>query len=499
MAILIGFIIIANKFSMKKIIQFLCLSLLFACTDKLPDAKEIASTPVIFPDYTDVTIPCNIAPLNFKLNNEVKSIAVLTGINCTVQIKSNNGDFVIPENKWHEMVIQSAGDRIACTIYIYENESWSKYTPFYIHVAKDSIDPNLVYRKIAPGYRMWGKMGIYQRNLESFEEEEILSNRLTNNNCMNCHSFCMQNPDMMLFHQRSLHGATYIIKNGKMEKLNTKTQELMSALVYPFWHPSGRYAAFSVNDTKQDFHHVDANRVEVFDSASDVVVYDMDKHEIVTDSLLLSEDNLETFPAFSPDGKTLYFCSASAKPMPESFREVKYSLLALSFDPEKRTFGEKADTLYNATEMGKSARFPRVSPNGRYVLFTVSDYGNFSIWHKDADLQMIDLATNELISLDAVNSDDVESYHSWSSNSHWFVFSSRRDDGLYTRPYIVHVDEKGVTGKPFLLPQKSNDYYDDLLFSFNIPELVKGKVNIDTYELVQLSKYGEAQSLKLSK
>src|SRR5690606_16260105 len=106
-------------------------------------------------------------------------------------------------------------------------------------------------------------------------------------------------------------------------------------------------------------------------------------------------------------------------------------LLALSFDPEKRTFGEKADTLYNATEMGKSARFPRVSPNGRYVLFTVSDYGNFSIWHKDADLQMIDLATNELISLDAVNSDDVESYHSWSSNSHWFVFSSRRDDGLY--------------------------------------------------------------------
>lgn len=53
-----------------------------------------------------------------------------------------------------------------------------------------------------------------------------------------------------------------------------------------------------------------------------------------------------------------------------------------------------------------------------------------------------------------VNSDDTESFHNWSSNSRWFVFSSRRGDGLYTRLYLASMDENGVVGKPFLLPQE---------------------------------------------
>lgn len=124
---------------------------------------------------------------------------------------------------------------------------------FSIQVIKDKIDPYLVYRRIAPGYRMWNRMGIYQRCLEDFTEETFLDNKQTNNNCMNCHSFCMQNPDRMLFHQRALHAGTYILTDGDIEKLDTKTERTISALVYPAWHPSGRYVAFSTNDTKQDF------------------------------------------------------------------------------------------------------------------------------------------------------------------------------------------------------------------------------------------------------
>ena len=88
------------------------------------------------------------------------------------------------------------------------------------------------------------------------------------------------------------------------------------------------------------------------------------------------------------------------------------------------------DTLYNAREAGRSVKFPRVSPDGKRLLYTVSDYGNFSIWHKDADLHMLDLSTGAIDSLPEVNSPDVESYHSWSGNSRWFVFSSRRGDGF---------------------------------------------------------------------
>ena len=126
---------------------------------------------------------------------------------------------------------------------------------------------------------------------------------------------------------------------------------------------------------------------------------------------------------------------------------------------------------------------------------TLSAYGNFSIWHKDADLCLLDLQNKEWVAMDEVNSPDVESYHSWSSNSRWFVFSSRRDNGLYTAPYIAYLSADGQLGKPFLLPQAEADYYDQTLRSFNIPELVKGPIKVDRAALIRKSKYGQSISI----
>ena len=114
------------------------------------------------------------------------------------------------------------------------------------------------------------------------------------------------------------------------------------------------------------------------------------------------------FPAFTPDGKSLIFCSADSVNMPDEYRKVRYHLLRIAFDPEKGTFGQQVDTLYNARKEGRSISFPRVSPDGKRLLYAVSDYGNFSIWHRDADLRMLDLRTGETDSLSVVNSDDVE-------------------------------------------------------------------------------------------
>ena len=91
---------------------------------------------------------------------------------------------------------------------------------------------------------------------------------------------------------------------------------------------------------------------------------------------------------------------------------------------------------------------------------------------------------------ETLSSNDTESYRSCSSNGRWVVFSSRRLDGLYTRPFIAYVGKDGKTGKPFLLPQKEADYYAGLMKSYNIPEFVTGKVTNRSYQIRRLAEQG---------
>ena len=459
-----------------------------SCSEKIPNAIESETDACIFPDYKNVTIPLNIAPLNFRLENpHSEAFVILKTSKTKLNIKERNGQFSFSSSDWEKLLREANGEHIDVTLYAKEKQ-WIIYPSFSLFIAPEPIDAYLAYRLIEPGYELWNQMGIYQRELSSYEQTPIMENKFSNYNCMNCHSFCNQNPNKMLFHMRSKHSGTYLIDGENINKLNTKTDQTISPLVYPSWHPSGKYVAFSVNTIQQSFHTNDKNQIEVFDQESDVVIYDVEHHEVFSTSLIKSKEDFETFPTFSPDGKSLYFCSAKAQEMPKDFDKVKYNLCRISFDLENRSFGSRVDTLYNAEDEGKSVSFPRVSPNGKYLLFTVSRYGNFSIWHKDADLYMLDIDRGSYAPLDNVNSSETESYHSWSSNSHWIAFSSRRIDGLYTRPYFSYIDEKGNATKPFLLPQEDTHFYYRSMKSYNIPEFITGKVPSQMQRISKIAK-----------
>jgi hypothetical protein len=104
-------------------------------------------------------------------------------------------------------------------------------------------------------------------------------------------------------------------------------------------------------------------------------------------------------------------------------------------------------------------------------MVTVSDYGTFPIWHSETDLWLVDLQSGAVDTLAAVNGRYSDSYHSWSSTSRWVVFASKRDDRVYGRPYIAHVDSLGQVSRPFVLPQRDPAWYRTTLKSMNIPEL----------------------------
>lgn len=486
---------------MKRILLFLLLlsGIISSCSNDILIAEYKDMSPVIFPDYRDVVVPANIAPLNFQVEESYgQTVLMVEYGDVRRYVKVRKGLVSFRSGLWRSMMADACGSDIKMTVCVKEGGSWTACSPFTLTVVEDEIDPYIAYRLIPPGYTMWKEMSIAQRSLEDYGETRIYNNLQGRGNCVNCHSFRDRDPDDMLFHLRSELGGTYIFRNGTKEKLETKTDSTISSLVYPYWHTSGDFVAFSVNITNEVVHTHNRNVVEVVDEASDVVVYDVRAHEIVTSDVLSSEGSFETFPTFSPDGRSLYFCTAEAvAPMPEKFREAKYSLCRIDFNPEDCSFGTEVDTLYNARKDGRSASFPRISPDGRFLVFALSDYGNFSIWHKDADLYSINLQTGDMSCMDALNSDDVESYHSWSGNSRWLVFSSRRDDGLYTKPYFSYIDEDGKAHKPFLLPQKNpRKFYDSQMYAYNIPEFVSGKVKLTGSEIADFARKGQARKLK---
>lgn len=463
---------------MRKLIVFATAVLLAACARTAP-AGLLEERAPIEPDYAGVTVPCNIAPLNFSYAGTEPCALQVGGRT----IRGRKGLFRFSPRFWKGLM---SADEIEMTLLVRREGEWKAFKPFKIFVSRDQIDPWLSYRLIPPGYQGWQKMGLYQRDLESYRQSPIVTNDLTGGNCLNCHTFCNGDPSKLVFHARASFGGTLLVDGDAIEKLNTKTDSTISALVYPYWHPSGDFVAFSTNKTLQVFHNADPNRIEVYDEASDVVVYDIHTHQIAWSPLTKSPDRFETFPTFSPDGEWLYFCSAQAvEPMPARYKEARYGLYRIAFHAEDMTFGDSLECVYDAPAEGYSVSFPRISPDGRYLCFTRHAYGNFSIWHKDADLWMIDLETGERRSLEAANSDDVDSFHTWSSSGRWLVFSSRRGDGLYTRPYFTHVDAEGRASKPFLLPQKDpRAYYKRLVHSYNLPAFMTGPVEMPERRIV---------------
>ena len=478
---------------------FLLMAAAFAvlsCGHAVSDPAPFGLAPAIFPDYRDVTVPATIAPLDFSLPEASRLDVTLTGDDGTT-LHVNGPVAQFPEKAWKRLLRANTGRSIRVDTYGFVKDKWMEYGPFSIYVSEDAIDYGLAYRLILPSYEGMGKLGIYERELSTYRQRELVSTEEVNG-CMNCHAFNRCDPADLNLHVRGSYGATLIRHDGELKAYATKTDSTISSCVYPYWHPSGNYIAYSTNTTRQGFYQRPENILEVFDYASDIVVCDLRSGELFSCPLLKGDGAWETFPAFSPDGRTLYFCSAAPREIPQQLHDIRYDLCRIAFDPETGTFGDRVDTLVHASAAGFSTSFPRPSFDGKYLMYTAAAFGTFPVWHNEADLWLLDLETLETRSLDGVNSRfAADSYHNWSSNSRWFVFGSRRDDQTHTRAYLCHIDADGKPGKPFLLPQKDpRAYYDAMMMSHNIPEFVTEPVALDSHKAWRLLKRGKKQPLK---
>ena len=497
---------------MKRIVYFLFLVLTLSCTSRpeLPkDYVDLEVYPFIFPDYTNVTVPSNIAPLTFMTTDTVSAgiIAEVVDARGKHFVYGVDKTIIIPQDEWAEMKATSKGKDLEITIFSVHKTSgeWARFMPFHIHIAPEEIDEYISYRLIEPSYMLYNKMSIVQRQLSSYEETEIYNNQVSGaggkGQCINCHSYQNYSTDNMLFHVRVTDGGTVIVVDGKPKKVNLKRPYTISAGVYPAWHPTEQLIAFSTNNTSQWFHTFDRNKVEVFDNESDLILYDIARDSV---SVIANDSTrLEVFPTWTPDGKYLYYCSADSwKNDSTDFRtdyvNLHYNIYRKSFDAKTLSFGEE-ELVYVCDSIGKSASLPRISPDGRYLAFAEGPYGCFNIWHHEADIKVLDLnkleqATSPSLdnnaSIDATGINSkwyAESYPSWSSNGKWLMCASRRDDGNYSRIYISYFDGDSIH-KAFEIPQDNPRHNTLRLKSYNRPEFMKEPVRVSIQDFAKIVK-----------
>ena len=484
-----------SKTIVKPIINFIFLTfLLVSCTEKIEKMNKVNEYPDIYPDYIGVTIPVGIAPLNF--NPAQKSIdridVIVKGAKGgELHTQGKWADFGIDE--WHELVNQNKGDKLLFTVCLKKDGGWTQFKDFEITVSNYDLDAwGITYRLISPGYEVGGDIGIYQRDLSNFDEFPILTEKNVPGRCMNCHTPNQTDPKQFTAQIRGENGGTLIQKNGHAEWINTKTDLTKAAGSYASWHPEGRYVAYAANSVHQSFFTGRQSNLEVFHKFSDIILLDTDTKQLILHPNLRTDEALEIFPAFSADGKTLYYSTSNACDVPAEYLKVKCSLVSIPFDVTTGTFGEKVDTLLNGPADDRSYIIARPSYDGKWLMYCVASRSNFPIAQKDADLWLMNLETKETRPLTEVNSDQSDSYHNWSSDSHWFVFSSKREDGSFTKLYLAQVDENGKVSKPFLLPQKNpKEFYHNLFDAYNVPDFTRTKVEFDAHKAYQDVFYGE--------
>ncbi len=473
-----------------------------SCNKKVPleSCTQVSRLAEISPDYSNIVIPPNVAPLNFRIleNGDRFFVRVSSSQGDPIEVYNRNPNIKIPLRLWKTLLEQNRGKKLSFDVFVFDSANgWCHYTPILNDIACEPIDSYLVFRFIRPIYNYWTSIRICQRNIENYKNSLVLDGRSFDNGCTNCHAFCNNSSETMSIATRSgKHGNSSLVGRGD------NLVKVPTAWGYTAWHPSGKLAAYSLNKVRQFFHTTGTELRDVVDLDSAIAYYKLDEKAAKIIPALSEEDRLETYPAWSPDGTYLYYCSAQIvwqnrdEVPPKDYDQVKYDLMRISYDLETDQWDDP-EVVLSASETDMSILLPRVSPDGRFLVFVMCDYSCFPVYRPSSDLYIMDLETRSYKKLDAVNSPYSESWHSWSSNSRWLAFSSKRMGGLFTRTYFTHINENGKASKPFILPQKNPTYYDSLLQTYSVPELITQPVAISPRRFIKVARSGSRDAAGL--
>src|ERR1019366_1171463 len=181
---------------------------------------------------------------------------------------------------------------------------------------------------------------------------------------------------------------------------------------------------------------------------------------------------VHTNAVWSPDGKYLVFARAEAKdPFPADGKMAAYANdpaeLPMRYDLYRIPFNDgkegKPEAIAGASRNGMSNSFPKISPDGRWMVFVEARNG--LLMRPDSQLYMVPAAGGQARRM-SCNTPLMNSWHSFSPNGRWLVFSSK-SRSPYTQMFLTHIDSEG-RDSPAILIENSTAANR----AVNIPEFV---------------------------
>src|ERR1022692_2093471 len=323
--------------------------------------------------------------------------------------------------------------------------------------------------------------------------------------CANCHSFSRDGKTLGLDMDGPQNNKGLYALVPVAQKMTVRTQDMISWAKFTgemdsqsrlgFMSqvsPDGRYVATTIKPpgTKGwQFYYIanflDYRFLQVFYPTRGILAW-YDRESGKMQPLPGADDPklVQASAVWSPDGKYLVFARAEAKdPNPADGKlaayandpaevKIQYDLYRIPFNGGR---GGKAEPIAGASQNGMSTSFPKISPDGKWMVFVQAHNGQ--LMRPDGKLYIVPAAGGKA-RLMKCNTSLMNSWHSFSPNGRWMVFSSKSRTP-YTQMFLTHIDEDG-NDSPAILIENSTAANR----AVNIPEFVNmnrnGIEHIDT-------------------
>ena len=245
--------------------------------------------------------------------------------------------------------------------------------------------------------------------------------------------------------------------------------------------PDGRYVISTVKDRAVFVATPGIEFSQLFFPIKGIlVVYDTETRSYAPLPGADDPEYVQSNPTWSPDGKWIVFARTKAyrkdgienassilldeKDVPEFVEEKKPFKFDLYRVPFNGGRGGKAEPIAGASHDGKSNFFAKFSPDGKWIVFCKAE--NYMLLMPDSELYIVPAEGGEARRLRA-NTRRMNSWHSFSSNGRWLVFSSKANTP-YTQLFLTHIDEDGQSTPPVVLERFTGSDR-----AANIPEFVR--------------------------